>query len=193
MTALLRALAVLADPAGAWARIETEPDDAASLLSAYVALFALIPVVSSFIGACLIGVIVPGLGAVRTSVFDGVFNAILGYAATFANVLVIAFAIDLLAPLFGGRRDFNDALKLAVYSFTPVWLAGIFLLLPGLRFLLLTGFYGAYVLIKGLPLLMKSVERKSFSYAATIVVLACALMLLTVSAQRALFAGPGGV
>ena len=37
--------------------------------------------------------------------------------------------------MFGGRADFDSAFKLAVYSFTPVWLAGIFLLVPGLRFL----------------------------------------------------------
>ena len=61
-----------------------------------------------------------------------------------------------MAPLFGGRQDFDSAFKLAVYSYTPVWLAGIFLLLPGLRFLILLGFYGAYVLALGLPRLMKS-------------------------------------
>ena len=46
-----------------------------------------------------------------------------------------------------GSEDFDSAFKLAVYSYTPVWLAGIFLLLPGLRFLILLGFYGAYVLV----------------------------------------------
>jgi hypothetical protein len=193
VTAALRALAVLTDPAAVWPRIAKEPDDAASLLSTYVAPFALIPLFSSLIGACIIGVIMPSLGVVRASPLDGIFSAILGYVATFANVLIVGFVIDVLAPMFGGRRDFNGAVKLAVYSFTPVWLAGIFLLLPGLRFLLLTGFYGAYVLKKGLPLLMKSAEQKSLPYAAIVVVLACALMLLTISAQRALFGGPGGV
>lgn len=157
------------------------------MLSGYVALLALIPVLSSFIGACLIGVIVPGAGVVRAPIFDGVFSAILGYAATFADVLLVGLVIEALAPRFGGRRNFTSAIKLAVYSFTPVWLAGVFLLLPGLRFLLLTGFYGVYVLAKGLPLLMKSPAQKSLPYAAIIVVFAAILMLLTVAAQRALF------
>ena len=60
-----------------------------------------------------------------------------------------ALFIDFVAPLFGGRRDFGRALKVAVYAFTPVWLCGVFLLLPGLRFLELPGLYGAYLLVMG--------------------------------------------
>ena len=59
-----------------------------------------------------------------------------GYVASFAiGAVLLGVVINLLAPLFGGQKDFDSALKLAVYSYTPVWLAGIFLLLPGLRFL----------------------------------------------------------
>ena len=78
---------------------------------------------------------VPAVGLVRAPLFDGLFGAIFGYVLSCAIVLVLGILIDLVAPLFGGRRDFDSAFKLAVYSFTPVWLAGIFLVLPGLRFL----------------------------------------------------------
>ena len=120
----------------------------------------------------------------RASLFDGFFGAIFGYAMAVAIVLVLALVIDLLAPLFGGRKDFDSAFKLAVYSYTPVWLAGIFLLLPGLRFLILSSFYGAYVLALGLPRLMKSPEQKSYGYAVVIVVCACALTLIAAAIQR---------
>jgi hypothetical protein len=191
MNTVLRATAVLADPSAAWTHIATESDDAVYLLSGYVARLALVPALSSFIGACLIGVFVPGAGTVRAPVFDGLFGAIFGYVATFAEVLLVGLLIDLLAPRFGGRRGFAGALKLAVYSFTPVWLAGIFFLLPGLRFLGLTGFYGAYVLAKGLPRLMGSPERKSLAYAAFIVVFACLLTFIADGARRALFSTAG--
>ncbi len=59
MNAAWRARAILADPAGAWARIETEPGDAANLLTSYIVLLALIPTVFGFIGACVVGTIVP--------------------------------------------------------------------------------------------------------------------------------------
>ena len=117
------------------------------MLSRYVTVLALVPAVFSFIGACIIGVIVPNAGLVRAPFFNGLFGAVLGYVQSCAIVLILGILINLLAPLFGGRRDFDSAFKLAVYSFTPVWLAGIFLVLPGLRFLTLTGFYGAYILM----------------------------------------------
>jgi hypothetical protein len=100
---------------------------------------------------------------------------------------VLALIINLLAPLFGAQKDFDNAFKLAVYSYTPVWLAGICLLLPGLRFLILLSFYGAYVLLLGLPRLMKAPEQKSYLYTVVIVVCACALTLAAAAMQRAVF------
>ncbi len=187
MNAALRAKAILAAPADAWPRIENESGDAADLLSRYVALLALIPALSGLIGACLIGVVVPGVGTVRAPIFDGLFGAVFGYVMTCATVLVLAVLIDVLAPMFGSRRDFTSAFKLAVYSYTPVWLAGIFLLAPGLRFLGLTGGYGAYILWMGLPVLMKSPAQRTPAFAAAIVGCACALIFITGALQGALF------
>jgi hypothetical protein len=187
MNAALRAKAILAAPADAWPRIENESGDAADLLSRYVAPFALIPALSGFIGACLIGVVVPGGGTVRAPIFDGLFGAVFGYVMTCATVLLLAVLIDVLAPVFGGRRDFSSAFKLAVYSYTPVWLTGIFLLAPGLRFLGLIGLYGAYVLWLGLPPLMKSPAQRVLAFSAVIVACACALIVIAGALQRALF------
>ena len=187
MKAAWRAKAMLLDPAAEWPAIERESGDPAYLLSRYVAVLALVPAVCGFMGASVIGVVVPGAGLVRASLFDGFFGAIFGYAMAFGIVLILALVIDLLAPLFGGREDFDSAFKLAVYSYTPVWLTGIFLLLPGLRFLILLGFYGAYVLVLGLPRLMKAPEQKSYLYALVIVVCAVALTLGAAAAQRAVF------
>jgi hypothetical protein len=191
MNTAWRAQAILADPADAWARIETETGDAAYLLTRYVALLALIPSIFSFIGACVVGTIVPGVGAVRAPIVDGLFGAVFGYVMTCATVLLLAIVINAVAPRFGGRRDFDSAFKLAVYSYTPVWLAGISLLAPGLRFLGLIGFYGAYILWRGLPRLMKSPGGRVPAYAAVIIAGACALTLITAAAQHALFGSAG--
>ena len=39
---------------------------------------------------------------------------------------LLALIIDVLAPSFGGQKDFVASLKLVAYSSTVVWLAGIF-------------------------------------------------------------------
>src|SRR5580704_4485783 len=146
MNPAARAKAMLIDPAAEWASIARESGDPAYLLSRYVAVLALIPVVFGFIGSNLIGMVVPGTGLVRASLFNGGFGAIFAYA--------LAFAI---------------------------------LLLPGLRFLILLGFYGAYVLLLGLPRLMKAPKQKSYLYALVIVVCAAALTLGAAATQRAVF------
>jgi hypothetical protein len=187
MNAASRAHAVVADPSAEWAKIENEPGDAAYLLTGYVAPLALIPAIFGLIGACVVGVEGPGARILRGPIFDGVFGAVFGYVMSCATVLVLGLLIDLLAPMFGGRRDFDSAFKLAVYSFTPVWLAGIFLLAPGLRFLGLLGFYGGYLLWTGLPRLMKSPEPRIPAFAAIIVASAGVLILVIAAAQHALF------
>jgi len=191
MNAAWRARAILADPAHAWARIENEPGGAAYLLTSYVVLLALIPAVFSLIGACVVGIVVPGVGVARAPLVDGLFGAVFGYVMTCATVLLLGLLINALAPRFGGRWDFDSAFKLAVYSYTPVWLTGIFLLAPGLRFLGFTGFYGAYILWCGLPQLMKTPAERVLPYTAVVVAGACALALITAVARDVLFASAG--
>lgn len=191
MNAVSRAKALLVDPAAEWSRIERESGDPAYLLSRYVAVLALVPAAFGFIGASVIGAVVPGAGLVRAPLFDGLFGAIFGYVEAFVTVLVLGFIINFLAPLFGARKDFDSAFKLAVYCFTPAWLAGIFLVLPGLRFLVLTGFYGAYVLWTGLPRLMKAPAQQSPAYIAAVAMCATALAYVAAVAQRAVFGTPG--
>jgi hypothetical protein len=186
-----RAQAMLTDPAAVWPAIAAEPGDPAYVLSHYVTVLALIPAAFSFVGASLVGVVVPNPGLVRASLFNGLFGAIFGYVISCATVLVLGMVINLVAPLFGGRRDFDNAFKLAAYSFTPVWLAGIFLVLPGLRFLTLTGFYGAYLLWLGLPPLIKTPARHAFIFTTLIVVCAFALAYGAAVAQRTVFGTPG--
>ena len=60
MKAAWRAKAMLLDPYAEWPAIERESGDPAYLLSRYVAALALIPAVCGFIGASVIGVVVPG-------------------------------------------------------------------------------------------------------------------------------------
>jgi len=187
MNVAARAHGILIDPSAEWAKIDSEPSDVVQLLTGYVAWLALIPALSGFIGACLIGVVLPDGGTLRAPVLQGLFGAAFGIVMACATVLALGLVIDLLAPLFRGRRSFERALKLAVYSYTPFWLAGIFLLAPGLRFLVVISFYGGYLLWKGLPPLMETPKAKAPAYTAVIVGCAGALTLIIAAAQHAMF------
>jgi hypothetical protein len=109
----------------------------------------------------------------------------------FAVVYVLALIIDALAPQFGGRKDLAGALRLAVYSYTPVWLAGIFLLVPGLSFLVVLGLYAVYPLWAGLPVLMQVPAEKALPFTA--VVAGCGLVIAAGFGllEAPLFSAPG--
>ena len=174
MDVVARARAMLVSPAAEWPAIEREPGDPAYLFANYVAVLALVPALAGFIGMSVVGVSTPA-GTMRVPLAAGLFNALFAYVLTFVMVYVVALIVDALAPTFAGQKNFANALRLSVYSCTPLWLAGIFMVIPGLRFLVVLGFYGLYVLWSGLPSLMKSPHGKSLVYAASVV--ACAFVL----------------
>jgi Yip1-like protein len=167
-----RVKAILLTPQTEWPVIAREGGDTGSLFSQYVAILALIPAVAGFVGGSLIGGYTP--------LIAGLVSAIVGYVLTFVTVFMVALIVDMLAPTFGGERNFTNALKLTAYSYTPAWLAGIFLLIPGLSFLTILGLYGFYLLWLGLPTLMGAPRDKALPYAVAVVL--CALVIAIVLA-----------
>ena len=121
-----RAKAIMLTPQTEWQVIQREPGALTDLFGSYVAILAAIPAIARFIGSSLIGGYDPP--------FHGMIRTVIAYAATFTVVYVIAGVIDLLARRFGTQKNFPGALKLSIYCHTPVWLAGVFLLISGLEF-----------------------------------------------------------
>src|SRR5215203_300884 len=120
-----RAKNIVLTPKTEWPLVDAEPTTVKDIYTGYVVPLALIPAVAGFIGSSLIGVSVPGLGTVRTGLGVGLASAILQFGLSLALVYAMALVIDALAPTFGGRKDMLSAFKVAAYSMTPTWLAGI--------------------------------------------------------------------
>jgi Yip1 domain len=180
-----RVKAILLTPKSEWLVIERESGDPTYLFTNYVAILAAIPAVCGFVGTSIIGI-----GTVRVGIVFGIAFAIVNYLLAFVMVYVMGLIINALAPTFNGQKNQPNALKLAVYSMTPAWLAGIFSLIPGFRVLgilgILLGLYRIYLLWVGLPPLMKSPEENSLGYAAAIV--GCAIVISLVISAIDLFA-----
>jgi len=178
MDIIQRAKAIILTPNTEWPVIEGEPGEAGDLFKNYVAILAAIPAVCSFIGMWIVVVSVPIVGTVRVGFVSGLVSAVVQYALTFVMVYVMALIIDALAPTFSGQKNQANALKLAVYSMTPAWIAGVFSLIPGLALLGILGLYSVYLLWVGLPLLMKVPNEKATGYVAAVVV--CAIVIFFV-------------
>jgi len=106
-------------------------------------------------------------------------------------VFVLGLIIDALAPSFGGTKNNAQALKVAVYAYTPAWVAGILNILPALGVLAILGaLYAIYLLYLGLPRLMKNPEEKSAGYTAVTVI--CGIVVgVIISVVGGLIAAPG--
>jgi hypothetical protein len=168
MNLVERVKAIVMTPKTEWPVIEGESGDATYLLTNYVAILAAIPAVAGFIGSSI-----AGLGIGRALIF-AIFVYVINCVAWYVEGLVI----DGLAPSFGGQKNMANALKVAAYSSTAVWLAGIFQLIPPLSFLGILGLYSLYLLWTGLPPLMRVPQAKATIYTVAVVVIMIVIMVV---------------
>ncbi len=113
-------------------------------------ILAAIPAVAQFIGFGLIGRRYPFIGWVRMGLGTSLLRAVFSYILSLVMVYVFALIINALAPTFASTPNQLNAMKLAVYSMTPGWVAGILYIVPFLEWLvILASLYGLYVLYLG--------------------------------------------
>lgn len=170
-----RAKGILLNPKSEWRAIEQEPGDPSYLFANYVAFLAAIPAVCGFIGASIVGTRMPVAGIYRVGIVGGLAAAVVHYVLAFVMVYVVAIVTDALAPTFGAQKSQPNALKLVAYSMTPVWLVGVFWLLPALGILGILGLYSLYLFWLGAPALMKVPADKSIVY--TVAVVVCGIVI----------------
>jgi len=169
---------ILLQPGREWAVIAVERPGISDLYRSYIVPLAAIGPVASIIGLSVIGVSIPTMGRYRVPIGNAIVQAIVTFVLSLVAVYVLALIIDALAPRFSGQRSQIQALKLATYSSTAAWLAGVFVLIPALGFLAILGLYSLYLLYLGAPVLMKVPESKVVGY--TVVVIIAALVIFVV-------------
>lgn len=170
MDLVSRVKGILLTPKSEWATIDTEPATVGGLYTGYIIPLAAIPAIAGFIGNAFIGRLGYrwGMGAAITAALVGFIGAVVG-------TYILALIIDALAPSFGGQKSQIQALKVAAFSATASWVAGIFAILPPLAILSILGLYSLYLLFLGLPTLMKAPQEKAMGY--TVVVIVCMIVL----------------
>jgi hypothetical protein len=191
VTLVERAKNICLTPTTEWPVIAAEPTSTGTLITGYVVPLAAIGAVAGFIGGSLIGRSLPYLGTYRVPLFSGLVLAVFVFGMAIVGVFVLSLIINALAPTFGGEQNSTQALKVAVYSYTPAWIAGVLQILPLLGILAIFGaLYGLYLLYLGLPRLMKCPEDKAVPYTAVVVV--CAIVLsIVITAISATIVGAG--
>jgi Yip1 domain len=172
MNLVERAKNIVLQPKSEWNAIEPEQTTTAELYTGYVIPLVAIGAIALFIGYSFVGL--PFLG--RMPMGSGLSMAVLNFIMGLISVFIIAWIINMLAPTFGAQQNMMQALKVAAYSYTPAWLAGVLQILPMLGILILfASLYSLYLLYLGLQSVMKAPAEKAVPY--TIVVIIAAIVL----------------
>jgi len=173
---------ILIAPKTEWTAIEGENTPYMKLFMSYVLPLSFIPAIAAFIGYGIIGT--RFMGVHFHSIGFGIRQAVVQWVAMVAGVFLTAAIINLLADSFGAKKNYDRAFALVAYSYTPMFLAGIFLLLPSLSWLaMLAGLYGLYILYLGMKPMMGVSDEKNTVYfiislVATIVVTGVLMAIL---------------
>jgi hypothetical protein len=157
-----RVKGMLLTPKAEWLQVAQESTTPRRLFVGYVMPLAAL--------AALVAV-VPNSMSVRAPLSSAALMMALTLGFEVMGVYVVALIINALASSFRGVPSQGHALKVATYSFTPLWLSAVFIPFPSLSTPLqfLAGLYHTYLMYMGLQELMKSPRDRALGYATTVV------------------------
>jgi hypothetical protein len=173
MDIVTRAQGLILKPKEEWEKIKQESYSISQLFTTYAMILAAIPAFAQFIGLGIVGRSIPWVGWYRYGVGRAFLYAVFLYVGNLVAVYVVGIVINALAPSFGSKQNQDNAMKLAVFSMTPAWVAGAFHIFPILGFLALLGsLYSLYVLYLGFnSSLMETPQDKVVTYLIVSVVI----------------------
>ncbi|MDH4217215.1 MAG: YIP1 family protein [Candidatus Aminicenantes bacterium] len=194
MDIVSRTQQIILKPKEEWTKIKEEKITLAELFTSYAMILLAIPAIAQFIGMSLVGRRIPFAGWYRMGIGSGLLYAIFFYVFSLVSVYVFGIIINALAPTFSSKSGATDAMKLAVYSMTPVWVAGVLYIIPFLGWLvILAGLYAIYVLYLGFSCpMMETPKEKVLAYLIVSLVVVAILWVVVAVILGAIFA-VGGV
>jgi hypothetical protein len=173
-----RAKRIIVAPKTEWAAIEAEPMTVRDIYVNYIVPLAAVPTLANFLSGWLFGYARPSEGVVHLTFLGGLGRALLQYGLSLPLIYLVAVAVSRLAPSFEGKSDDLRAFKLVAFSYTPVWIASIFGLIPGLRWLDVLGLYGIYIFYLGVARMTRSKDEYADVFTAAGLALGVAASVL---------------
>lgn len=182
-----RVINIITKPKQEWNVIAQEEPNAMKLIGGYALILALIPAISTFIALGIIGTS-DIFGFSDRSITTGLAEGLKQYISTIIGIYLLSYVIDLLAPSFDSIKNFGKSLQLAVYSSTAMWVAGILLIIPGLKWLsVFAGLYSIYLIAVGLPILKGTPKEKVTGYVVLTILAMIGITLVLALILSALF------
>jgi hypothetical protein len=168
---------LLVRPSEEWRAINADPIEPRAIFLSHVAPLAALFVLAPAIGHTVLPI--RANGQTLSPPFASLMvSAFLSFFCVLGAVGAIAYLTNRMAEQFGGKSDWNQALKLTAYSSTAMCLAGAFQIIRPLDWLAIAGVASAFTFYKGVPILMKTSADRALPYAAAVTVSAIVVTLL---------------
>lgn len=180
---------LMLSPNHGWQAIATSQGSWVLTLGALLVL-ALLPASAWYYGVTEVGWTIGGSSALKmtpesASIIIGLF-----YAAMVLGILFIAGSIQWMSVTYGSTSTPLNALRLCVYTASPLFIAGLTGFVPLLWLDLIIGIaaacYAVVLLYSGIPVLLRIPKERGYLFASAIaavcLVLLIALMGITVTA-----------
>ncbi len=179
---------LLLTPTSEFARLAQEPETLKTLTTSWIVPLALLMVLANCLRAFVLGVPLEGTSPRVPLLGEMPALALPLFAEAIAMPFVSGVAINTLARFFGGRPDYTQAVRTAAYASTPGWLVGAFgpawqftfmKVMPPLTITLFVGaLWGMYLLLRGLPPMMKTPSDQALKYMLSLSVVLAVLWIL---------------
>jgi hypothetical protein len=154
---------IIISPATEWAAIEQESSSLQQLVITYLIPLALLGTAATFIRWGLMGVSI--LSVHFGGISWGLSLAIQFLVRIIVGAIITTYVVDALAPTFKSEKNVAKSAQLVIYSYTPMLLGSILMIIPVLGVIgALFGLYGLYLLYTGVHVMKKTPEEQKIGY-----------------------------
>jgi hypothetical protein len=173
---LIRVQNILIRPHDEWQVIRDESKTYSTVIFHYIAVLALIPP-----AAAVIDGIVSGRIASKTSslfFFSSLFlRNMLWYGICIIDVVMTGAIITAVVKTSGSRWSGVEGLKIAAFSFTPLFTSGVLAFIPGMNWIIYAAIpYSVYLLFFGIMDLASTGRKKAMRYAIAVFLAASVIL-----------------
>lgn len=163
--------ALFARPETAWSRIAAERHSVVGTLAGHVVPLALLAALAWYYGVTVTGWNVPGREEIfRLTPESTIVLIALFFWAMVIGTAMLGYMVYWMSRTYGSEATLGDALALAAYTNTPLYVAGLIGLWPSLWIDLLVGTgvacYAVYLLYVGIPHMMNVPRERGYLFAS---------------------------
>ena len=160
------------NPRKEWQAIHDSACSVTKCYLSYVLILAAIPPVSGYFGTTIFGWQFGARDAVKLTHESALTIAVAYYVVMLVGVFTMGAMIQWMGKTYGTDQPLSRTVTLAAYTATPLFLVGIFELMPILWLNFLVGLpalgYTVVLLYIGLPIMMGISEEKGFLFSSAV-------------------------